>query len=120
EAARAWGEAVEARHGAARAELLRRLAGVFELQGAWERALATRRAAADAFAHAERPADAAEERLAAAAHLDSAGAPSEARELARVAAGEARVAERLDLQARAPGVDGTTQAKLGDLDAGLA
>ena len=59
-AARAWQEVAEA--GRARgdlvrlAELQRRLAGIYELQGAWERALAARAAAAEAFAERGRTA----------------------------------------------------------------
>jgi len=75
-AARAWQEVVEA--GRARgdlttlAELQRRLAGIYELQGAWDRALAARAAAAEAFAERGMDVEAATERLAAASHLQAA------------------------------------------------
>ena len=63
------------RHGDLRAyaETERKLATVAELQGHWERALAAREAAAQAFAASKLPAEAAAERLSAAAHLRSAG-----------------------------------------------
>ena len=51
------------------AEVQRALAGVYELQGSWERAEAFRQIAAAGFAAHGMPAEAATERLAAAIHL---------------------------------------------------
>ena len=54
------------------AELQRRLAGIYELQGAWDRALTARAAAAEAFAEQGQELEAATEHLAAASHLQAA------------------------------------------------
>jgi len=72
-----------------RAGANRRLAMAHEMLGQWDAALAAREAAASAFATAGNPAEAAVERLAAAAHLRSAAAYSAALDLliARLHAG---------------------------------
>lgn len=123
EAARAWGEAAEGRTLAgdarARAEIERRRAGLYELQCAWDRALAARAAAAEGFSASGLPGEAAAERLAAAANLQSAGSLSAAMELILVAAREAEEADRHDLRVRAMGLEGLVRARLGDPDAGL-
>ena len=67
----------------------RRLAAVYELKGEREAAFAARRVAADTFAAADRPADAALERLAMANHRRVGADYGEAIELARAAAAEA-------------------------------
>jgi DNA-binding CsgD family transcriptional regulator len=90
----------------------RRLAAALELQGRWEEALATRERAAAAFAAAS-PADAAAERLAAAAHLRSAAGFEAALHLLRIAREEARAAGRVDLEARALGLEGNVRARMG-------
>ncbi len=124
EAARAWREAVAARTGDGDADppaaAHRHLARVYELQGDRARAIAARRAAADGFAATGRPAEAAAERLAAAAHLQSGGAHGDAVDLARSAGAEAQQAGRLGLRARALGLEGVAMAKRGDFEAGLA
>jgi ATP/maltotriose-dependent transcriptional regulator MalT len=123
EAARAWREVADGRRragdlrGCAVAE--RNLANVAELQGHWERSLAAREAAARAFAACNSPAEAAAERLSAAAHLRSAGRYSAALELLSVAMEEAEQAGRVDLQARILGHKGSALARLGRIDAGL-
>jgi DNA-binding NarL/FixJ family response regulator len=94
-------------------EVLRRLAGTRELQGLWEDGLAARERAAAAFAAAERPADAAGERLAAAAHLRSAASFRGALALLDVASREATAARRPDLQARVLGLEGNVRARMG-------
>jgi len=99
EAIGTWREVAEGRHcnddprglGAA----YRRLAAVLELQGRWEEALVAREQAAAAFATAGCPADAAGERLAAAAHLRSAASFVAALRLLQTARDEARSAERV-------------------------
>jgi DNA-binding NarL/FixJ family response regulator len=91
----------------------RRLAAVLELQGRWQEALATRERAAAAFTAAGSPADAAVERLAAAAHLRSAGSFRAALSLLETAGQEARMAERVDLEARILGLEGNVRARMG-------
>jgi DNA-binding NarL/FixJ family response regulator len=123
EAARAWGEAADGRAlaGDARAwaEVERRRAGLYELQCAWDSALAARAAAADGFSASGLPGEAAAERLAAAASLQSGGRLSAALELVTVAAGEADEAGRQDLKVRAMGLEGLVRARLGDPERGL-
>ena len=133
EAARAWREVADGRHltadASGEAEVQRRLATVYELQGAWEvyelqgaweRALAAREAAAELFARCDQPGEAAAERLAVASHLQSAGSYSAGLPLVQQAAVEAERADRPDLQARALGLEGAIRAKLGEIEAGLA
>jgi len=119
----AWEEVAEARatEGDTRsvAELERRLAVVYELQGSSERALAARQRAAERFAHICQDADAAAEFLAAASHLDAMGSLTPALGIIEQAALHAGRAQRRDLVARALGLEGSVRAKLGDLDAGI-
>jgi DNA-binding CsgD family transcriptional regulator len=123
EAIVAWREIADGRRaagdtlGAAEAE--RQLATGYQLQGASERALLARRAAASAFSDGDRPGEAASELLAAATHLDSSGNLAAALELVEWAGVEATLSGRTDLRARVLGVEGTVRAKLGQLDAGL-
>ncbi len=120
----AWEEAVNARIAAGdtrgSAELDRRLAVVYELQGSWESALAGRQRAAEGFSRLHEDADAADELLAAVSHLDGMGSLTRALELVQQAAAHAGRAGRSDLVARALGLEGSVRAKLGDLDAGIA
>jgi DNA-binding CsgD family transcriptional regulator len=124
EAASAWRELVERRRlledfaGVALAE--RQLATTYDLQGAPERALAARRQAAVDFAADGLVADAAEELLAAAAQLDSAGHLSTALDILEQARGHAALARRVDLEARALGIEGTVRAKLGQAEEGIS
>jgi DNA-binding NarL/FixJ family response regulator len=123
EATKAWRELAAGcdrhgdRHGYAEAQ--RRLAAVYELGGEREQAFAARRLAAEAFAAAKRPADAALERLAMADQHRRGGHYAEAIELARLAASDARAAERVDLDARVLGLQGVVEAKGGDFEQGL-
>lgn len=123
EAARAWREicGIRADRGAGEelAEAERMLAAVYDLKGDREAAFTARRAAAEAFAAAGRAAEAAVERLAMANYLRSGANYSAAIELAQAAATEAELAERLDLRARALGLEGVARAKLGDFEGGL-
>lgn len=123
EAARAQREVVAARRsetaGRALADAERRLAGIYELQGDRERAIAARRVASDAYAANGLPADAATERLNAARALEAIGAYTEAAALADQALEEAGRAGRTDLRARALGQQGITRVKAGDTDAGI-
>ena len=91
----------------------RRLAAVLELQGRWQEALASRERAATAFTAADALADAAAERLTAAAHLRSAGSFRAALSLLETAAQQARAAQRVDLQARILGHEGNARARMG-------
>ncbi|HLZ31764.1 MAG TPA: AAA family ATPase [Chloroflexota bacterium] len=123
EAVRAWREVAEVRHAngdlSRLADVQRRLGGVYELQGSWERALAARETAATAFAASGQPGEAAAERLAAAAHLRSALRFKPALELLGLAAQEARLAGRLDLDARILGLEGNVRARMGQYQVGL-
>ncbi|MDA0162919.1 AAA family ATPase [Solirubrobacter ginsenosidimutans] len=124
EAARAQREVVAARRaagaGRALADAERRMASIYDLQGDRERALAARRVAAEAFAANALPGEAAAERLVVAGYLQSAGQHDEATATARAAREEALRAERLDLQARAMGLEGVAQAKGGAFAEGIA
>jgi DNA-binding CsgD family transcriptional regulator len=123
EAVRAWRELSAIRsargEGLAYAEAERRLAAVHELKGEREAAFAARRQAVQAFAADGRPAEAAIERLAMANHRRVGADYSEAIELARTAGDEAALAQRVDLGARALGLEGVARAKRGEFDAGL-
>jgi predicted ATPase/DNA-binding NarL/FixJ family response regulator len=124
EAARAWREVADARRQSgdlrACAATERKLANVSELQGHWERAQAAREAAAQAFAASDLPAEAAAERIAAAAHLRSAGRYRTALEVLSTAAGEAARAGRPDLRARSIALEGNIRARMGQAPEGLA
>jgi DNA-binding CsgD family transcriptional regulator len=123
QATRAWREAADAhdRHGdvleLARTE--RKLAALYELECAWDAAYAARGIAAESFRAAGRPDEAAAERIAAAGNLQSAGSLSAALELIIEAGAEADRAERVDLKARALGLEGLVRARMGDVEAGL-
>ena len=118
EAARALREVAATRSGAALGRVEGRLATVYGLAGDRARAVSARRVAAEAYAAAGLPGEAAAERLGAAAFLQSSGGHAEAVELAAVAAEEAARAERVDLRARALGLQGVARAKRGDFAAG--
>lgn len=123
EAIRAWQEVADARRQAGQqrelAEVERRLAAVYELQSLWEQALEARRNAAEAFAASGLPGEAAEERLAAAEHLQHAGSFSVALELVADAAADASEARRIDLQVRTLGLEGSIRTNLGQIDTGI-
>jgi DNA-binding CsgD family transcriptional regulator len=123
-AVRAWSEAAAGYRAigenAALAVAERHLAGALELQGAWERAITVRRSAADSFSIAEMPAEAAGERLVAVAHLQTASQFSEALPLVTAAIDDARKSGRIDLLARALGLEGVVRANLGDHQTGIA
>jgi DNA-binding NarL/FixJ family response regulator len=123
EAVRALREAAEARAQRGEVErvagLQRRLAGLYELQCVWDAALTMRGAAAESFVACGLVGEAAAERLAAAANLQSSGSLRVASELVDVAMQEAETSNRLDLSARALGLRGLISARLGEVDAGL-
>jgi DNA-binding CsgD family transcriptional regulator len=119
EAVRAWRELAELRDGLDRAGARRRLAAVLELRGERDNALSVRRLAADEFLAHDAPAEAATELLSAANQLRLSARHTEAVELAERAAGQARLAGRLDLELRALGLQGMARAKCGDYEAGL-
>lgn len=123
EATKAWRELAAScdrdGDGLGYAEAQRRLAAVYDLGGEREQAFAARRLAAEAFAAADCPAEAALERLAMADHHRRGGRYSEAIELAKLAGEEARAAARVDLDARILGLLGVVEAKGGDFDKGL-
>jgi DNA-binding NarL/FixJ family response regulator len=119
--ARAWREAADGRHRRGehvlQGDALRALAAALELQGRWEDALAAREQAAHALAAGGRAADAAAERLAAAAHLRSAASFRAALALLDIASAEATTAQRPDLEARILGLEGNVRARMGEQDA---
>ena len=123
EAARAWQEAADgrAREGDIPrvAALQRRLAGLYELQCRWEEAFAMRVAAAESYVRAGFPGEAASERLAAAANLQSAGSLSVALELVQRARGEAESSGRRDLEGRSLALEGLVRARLGEAAIGI-
>ena len=123
EAAKAWRELAAAHERgedrAGYAEAQRRLAATYELGGERDKAFAARRLAAEAFAAAEHPAEAALEHLAMADHHRRGARYGEATELAKLAAEEAREADRVDIGARILGLQGVVEAKGGDFDQGL-
>jgi DNA-binding CsgD family transcriptional regulator len=122
-AAAAWTEVSEARRRQGNlyefAEIQRRLASVHAIQGAWERSLASRRAAAEAFTSHGLPAEAAVERLMAAEQLEGAGQRRAALELVVRAEEDCGRSGRNDLTALALGFEGYLRAQLGDRKRGL-
>jgi ATP/maltotriose-dependent transcriptional regulator MalT len=100
-------------------EASRRLAGALEVDGRWEEALSERELGAAAFASAGAAADAATERLAAAAHLRSAASFRAALQVLELARDDARAAERVDLEARIVALEGNVRARMGDGRVGL-
>ena len=123
EAAKAWRELAascdQAGDGVGYAQAQRRLAAVCDLTGDRDAAFAARRLAADAFAAAGEPARAALEWLGMADYHRRCARYGEAIELAERAATEASAAERVDLQARALGLQGVAQSKGGEFEQGL-
>lgn len=124
EAAKGWRElaaSCAARDdGVGLAQAQRRLAGVQDLLGERDAAFASRRLAAESFAAAEQPTEAALERLAMADHHRRGARYREAIELAEIAAAEASTAGRNDLRARLLGLQGVAEAKGGDYQRGLS
>jgi len=124
EAARTWETAAAMRaadgHPDLAGEAHRQRARVLEVQGRWARSIDARLAAVTAFEAAGLPADAATERLAAAAHLRSAANFSAALELLGTARSDAREAGRVDLEARAIGLEGNVLARMGRAVEGLS
>ncbi len=119
EAVRALREVGDGEDGAALGATERRLAGLYELQGDRERALSARMAAAEAFAVSGLPGEAAAERLLVASYRQSSGRHGDAVDLAVSAAVEAAFAERIDLRARAFGLEGVARAKRGEFALGV-
>jgi len=98
----------------------RRLALAHELLGQWDAALAAREAAAVAFAAAGQPAEAAVERLAAAAHLRSAASFPAALDTLAAARPDAEASGRADLLLRVDGLRGNVLSRMGRTREGLA
>ncbi len=119
EAADAWRELGATRAGVALAEAHRSLAAVHELLGDRDAAATARRVAAEAFAGSGRPAEAAIERLGIGDYLRNTSQHGAAIGLAQVAEREAAAAERLDLRARALGLEGLSTALGGESAKGL-
>lgn len=123
EAVRAWREVDEAwrAEGKARrsAEVQRRLAATYQMQGAWEQSLAARQAAADGFAASGLLGEAAAERLAVAAYCLGTASYTAAIRVLEIARAEADQAGRLDLKVRALGIEGDVRARTGQYEVGL-
>src|SRR3954470_5426027 len=102
------------------AQAQRNLASVHDLVGERDAAFAARRLAADAYAAASLPVEAALERLAMADHHRRSARYREAIELTEIAAAEAGTAGRIDIRARVLGLQGVAQAKGGSYEEGLA
>lgn len=123
EAARAQREVLRARRtggaGRALADAERSMAAIYELQGDRDRALTARLVAAEAFAANGHPGDAARERLSCAALLEMTGRYEEAVDLAARAGDEAQRAGRIDLRARALGLQGISRVKAGEFEPGM-
>jgi DNA-binding NarL/FixJ family response regulator len=124
EAAKGWREVAASCAGreddVGYAQAQRRLAAVQDLLGERDAAFASRRLAAEAFAAADLPTEAALERLAMADHHRRSARYREAIELTELAAAEASAAGRNDLRARLLGLQGVAEAKGGDYETGLA
>ncbi len=123
DAARTWEAAAAARASAGRPDLAggdhRARARVLEVQGRWSGAIEARLAAADAFEEGGLAAEAATERLAAAAHLRSAANFTAALGLLAISRREAHETGRVDLEARAIGLEGNVLARMGRGEDGL-
>lgn len=123
EATRLWREAADGHQTSgnipALAETQRRLAGAYEVQGAWDRALAARQIAADGYRRAGMPADAATEYLAMVGHLQQEERFQLALDAAQAAHEAAEESQRRDLVARTLGMNGQLRVKMGD-PAGIA
>ena len=123
EAVRTWREVTEGyrRDGDSLriGEASRRLAGALEVQGRWEEALSAREDGAAAFASAGAAGDAAAERLAAATHLRTAASFRAALRLLELGLSDARVAGRVDLEARIIGLQGNVSARMGEAREGV-
>jgi DNA-binding CsgD family transcriptional regulator len=115
-------EAGHRRSGARRELALtsRRLARSYEMLGQWDAALASRESAARRFSAAGNPAEAATERLLAAAHLRSAGSFTAAIAAVKAARADAETAGRPDLLLRAEGLRGNVLARMGHGEEGVA
>lgn len=120
EAARSWRELIVAAPDPGQvARAQRELAAVHELRGEGAAAVKARLAAATAFSSAGRPVDAVAEHIAVANHHQYASRHTEAIALAVRAQEDARGLGRLDLCARAMGIEGMARAKGDDYEAGL-
>ncbi|HYI14544.1 MAG TPA: AAA family ATPase [Thermomicrobiales bacterium] len=123
EATRAWREVAGAHRQSGETGRLAtaesRLAGVYEVRGDWVHALSAREAAANAFAAADQPAEAATQRLMAAAHLRTASNFHGALTLLDIAREDVGRSGRVDLQARLLGLEGNIRVRLGESKAGL-
>ncbi len=122
-AASAWREVANARRAAgetrALAEVARRLATVYELQGAHERAFAMRQETAQLFTDLGLTGDAAAERLIVADHLLRAGSVLPALQAILTAKEEAERANRQDMTARALQLEAYVFRKQGQLAASV-
>jgi DNA-binding CsgD family transcriptional regulator len=102
-----------------RAEVWRRLAVQHELLGNWPSALASREAAADAYAESGQPGEAAAERLSVAAHLRSAASFRAALDMLDTAESQATEAARTDLLCRIAGLRGNVLSRMGRATEGV-
>jgi DNA-binding CsgD family transcriptional regulator len=101
------------------ARVQRALAGVYELRGDWDLAIAARGEAAAAFEASGLSAEAAAERLATASHLQSAERLDAALRAVEAAGRALERAPRVELRARALALEGQIRAKLGEGSIGV-
>lgn len=97
----------------------RRLANASGMLGDWQRSVAAREAAVEAFAAAGERAEAAVDRLALAEQLESASLPTRALDHVVAAVDDAEAVGRLDLKVHALALQGTVIAGLGQVGAGV-
>lgn len=123
EATRAWREVAESYQQMEQhyefALVQRKLATVYELQSAWNRALSARQQAANAFYKAKHDLEAISEQIAIASHLQTDGKYNNAMQVISKAVEEAEKADDPLLKARAWGLLGSLEARVGNLDQGL-
>ena len=124
EAGRAWEEVAASLDRIAdrqrRADVMRRLATVYALEGAWGRAATARQEAAEAFEAAGGHADAAGEWLQVARALWDDGDPAGTERAHERALEAARRAERADLQSRCLSIQGFLAGRAGRREEGFA
>lgn len=119
EALRLWRDVARRRSGVddpgGRARAERRIATLLEIRGEAGQAVAARISAAEGFAQSAQPEEAAAERLAAAAHLQSEGHLAEALRLVQAAASDADVSASHHLRVGLLALEGQVRTKMGEL-----
>jgi ATP/maltotriose-dependent transcriptional regulator MalT len=124
EAARAWREVAQSYHQMEAhqdfAQVQRKLATVYSLQGTWDRALSAHQQAAEAFFAADMGSEGTTELLTIASHQHTAARYEQARAITDQALAHAEALGESLLKARALGLLGSLEARAGMLQEGLA